>query len=93
MGGPCWGMPTDDRDALPVNLTLLPHTDPVPDDQPAEQGEMPDVLPDAPGVPVPTTDGLSSQEVTDLVGGGDASIVEANRALEQAEGINPDTES
>ncbi|WP_295814446.1 hypothetical protein [uncultured Deinococcus sp.] len=86
-------MPTDNRDPLPVNPTLMPHTEPVRDDQPAEQGHLPDVLPDAPGVPVPTTDGLSAQEVTDLVGGGDASMVEANRALEQAEGLDPDTES
>lgn len=54
---------------------------------------MPEVLPGAPPVPLPSQDGLSAQEVTALIGGGDASAVEANMALEQAEGLDPATES
>ena len=83
----------DDRDVLPVNPTLLPHQTPVPEHRPAEQGPMPDDLPDAPPVPLPAQDGLSAREVTALIGGGDASAVEANQALEQAQGIDPGTES
>ena len=86
-------MTPDDRDPLPVNPTLLPHQTPPPEHQPAEQGPMPADLPDAPQLQRPTGQHLSAQEVTDLVGGGDGSIVEANEALEQAEGIDPITES
>lgn len=85
--------PDDDRDVLPVNPTLLPHQSPAPEHRPAEQGPMPDHLPDAPHVPRPSGTHLSSQEVTALVGGVDGSIVEVNEALEQAEGIDPITES
>lgn len=83
----------DDRDVLPVNPTLLPHRTPAPEHRSAEQGPMPDRLPAAPEVLPPSQDGLSAQEVTALIGGGDASMVEANEALEQAEDIDPITES
>ncbi|GHF56675.1 hypothetical protein HNQ07_003687 [Deinococcus metalli] len=83
----------DDRDPLPVNPTLMPHHAPAPEHGSADQGPIPDHLPDAPAMLPTSTEGLSSQEVTDLVGGGDASIVEANEALEQAEGVDPVTES
>ncbi|GGR94374.1 hypothetical protein [Deinococcus sedimenti] len=80
-------------DTLPVNPTLAPHTPPSTPDTPAEQGPMPDHLPDAPPVPVPSTDGLSAQEVTTLIGGGDASRAEANEALASAEGLGDPSES
>ncbi|WP_309571288.1 hypothetical protein [Deinococcus sp.] len=86
-------MTPDNHEPLPVNSTLLPHQSPVPEHQPAAQGPMPNDLPAAPHVQRPSGQHLSAQEVTDLVGGGDASIVEANEALEQAEGIDPITES
>ncbi|WP_221089496.1 hypothetical protein [Deinococcus aquaedulcis] len=85
--------PTTPRDALPVNPTLAPHTAPAADHRPAEQGPAPDHLPPAPAVPQPSGDGLSSAEVTALVGGADPSMMEANLALESAEGLDPTTES
>jgi hypothetical protein len=45
-----------------------------------------------PQVPAPTGDGMSAGEATGLLGG-DASLTEANLALETAEGIDPTTES
>jgi len=48
---------------------------------------MPDTLPDAPPVPAPSTDSLNAQEVTTLVGGGDASRAETNESLANAEGL------
>lgn len=84
---------TPDDDHVPVNPILSPHLAPAPDHQPAEQGPVPDALPAAPPVPAPSLDGLSAQEVTTLIGGGDASAAEANMALEQAEGLDPTTES
>lgn len=85
-------MTPDDHQPLPVNPTLLPHHSRAPEHQPAAQGPMPDDLPDAPHVQRPSGQHLSAQEVKDLVGG-DTSSVEANEALEQAEGIDPTTES
>lgn len=84
---------TPDDDHVPVNPTLSPRRAPALEHQPAEQGRMPDVLPEAPPVPLPSQDGLSAQEVTALIGGGDASALEANQALEQAQGLDPATES
>ncbi|MBZ9752653.1 hypothetical protein K7W42_17560 [Deinococcus sp. HMF7604] len=85
--------PSDDRDALPVNPTLAPHTSPAAPVQGADQGPMPDELPPAPGVPSPSGEGLSSAEVAALVSGGDPSMAEANLALETAEGLDPKTQS
>ncbi|PNY80267.1 hypothetical protein [Deinococcus koreensis] len=83
----------EDHAPLPVNPALSVREEPTAVHQPAEQGPMPEVLPDAPPVPTPALDGLSAQEVTALIGGGDASAAEANMALEQAEGLDPVTES
>ncbi|MFN4252831.1 hypothetical protein [Deinococcus sp.] len=47
----------------------------------------------APAVPAPSGDALSAREVEALMGGADASMTEANMALDTAEGIDPDTES
>ncbi|MFK7601236.1 hypothetical protein ACI3L1_03385 [Deinococcus sp. SM5_A1] len=44
-----------------------------------------------PEVPAPTGDGMSAGEVTGLLGG-DASMTEANLALEDAEGIDSTSE-
>ena len=84
---------TERDDAPPVNPTLASHTPPTEPDRPAEQGPMPDNLPAAPAVPTPSTDGLSAQEVTTLIGGGDASRAEANESLANAEGLEDTTES
>ncbi|WP_428194583.1 hypothetical protein, partial [Deinococcus saxicola] len=45
-----------------------------------------------PEVPAPSGTGMSAGEVTGLLGG-DASMTEANLALETEEGIDPATES
>ena len=82
-------MTPDDHEALPVNPALSVRREPAAEHQPAAQGPMPEVLPEAPPVPLPSQDGLSAQEVTALIGGGDASAVEAN----QAQGIDPTAES
>ncbi|GGK97575.1 hypothetical protein [Deinococcus radiotolerans] len=82
---------TERDDALPVNPTLAPHTPPGTTDAHAEQGPMPDDLPAAPPVPAPSTDGLSAQEVTALIGGGDASRAETNESLANAEGLDTDS--
>ena len=73
-------------DAPSLNPTLAPHTPPVPEHRSAEQGP-------APAVHVPSGDALSAREVEALMGGADASMTEANMALDTAEGIDPDTES
>lgn len=78
---------TDRDERLPVNPTLAPHTPPTTPDPHAGPGPMPDTLPDAPPVPAPSTDGLNAQEVTTLVGGGDASRAETNESLANAEGL------
>ncbi|PIG99245.1 hypothetical protein [Deinococcus sp. UR1] len=80
-------------DAPSLNPTLAPHTTPAPEHRPAEQGRAPADLPPAPAVPAPSGDALSAREVEALMGGADASMTEANRALDTAEGIDPDTES
>ncbi|OOV14837.1 hypothetical protein [Deinococcus sp. LM3] len=80
-------------DAPSLNPTLAPHTTPAPEHRPAEQGPAPADLPPAPAVPAPSRDALSSTEVEALMGGADASMTEANMALDTAEGIDPDTES
>ncbi|UBV43052.1 hypothetical protein LAJ19_02170 [Deinococcus taeanensis] len=54
---------------------------------PTGQGAVPEQLPNVPLVPATSPDHLSGQEVTDLIGGGDASRAEANEALDPAEGI------
>ncbi len=45
-----------------------------------------------PEVPAPTGDGMSAGEVTGLLGG-DASMTEANLALETGNGVDPSAES
>ncbi|GGS34329.1 hypothetical protein [Deinococcus knuensis] len=82
-------------DAPSLNPTLAPHTTPAPEHRSAEQGPAPAAadLPPAPAVPAPSGDALSSTEVEALMGGADASMTEANMALDTAEGIDPDTES
>lgn len=80
-------------DAPSLNPILAPHTTPTPEHRPAEQGPAPADLPPAPAVPAPSGDALSSTEVEALMGGADASMTEANMALDTAEGIEPDTES
>ncbi|CAM3517986.1 hypothetical protein [Deinococcus frigens] len=93
--------PTGGRAALPINPTLTPHLKPGADHpgaehQPAGQGPAPEHLEGRPasGAPVPDTHGqrLGAQEVKQMTGGGDASMTEANIALESAEGIDPHTE-
>lgn len=80
-------------DAPSLNPTLAPHTTPAPEHRSAEQGPVPADLPPAPAVPAPSGDALSAREVEALMGGADASMTEANMALDTAEGIDPDTES
>ncbi|GGM12560.1 hypothetical protein [Deinococcus aerophilus] len=82
--------PTGERDALPINPTLTPHLKPAAGHPPAAQGPAPE-HPEGrtlPGVPAPAGDGMSAGEVTGLLGG-DASMTEANIALERAEGLDP----
>ncbi|GGN45074.1 hypothetical protein [Deinococcus daejeonensis] len=74
---------TDRDERLPLNPTLAPHTPPITPDTHAGPGP----LPDAPPVPTPSTDGLNAQEVSTLVGGGDASRAETNESLANAEGL------
>ncbi|CAM4384359.1 hypothetical protein [Deinococcus marmoris] len=92
--------PTGERDALPINPTLTPHLRPGTEHpsaghQPAGQGPAPENLDTRPasGAPVPDTHStvLDAQEVEHMMGGGDASMTEANIALESAEGIDPYT--
>ncbi|OLV18321.1 hypothetical protein [Deinococcus marmoris] len=45
-----------------------------------------------PGVPAPSGTGMSAGQVTGLLGG-DASMTEANLALETGEGVDPTAES
>lgn len=99
MGGPRWGMTSDDRadqnrDILPVVPNLAVRTGPQPDDQPAEQGDAPAGAAERPtsGAPLPSGERLGGAEVTALVGGGEGAT-QTTRALEAAEGLNPDTES
>lgn len=80
-------------DAPSLNPALAPHTTPTPEHRPAEQGPAPADLPPAPAVPAPSGDALSAREVEALMGGADASMTEANMALNTAEGLDPDTES
>ncbi|WP_291429812.1 hypothetical protein [Deinococcus sp.] len=80
-------------DAPSLNPTLAPHTAPAPEERSAEQGPAPAHLPPAPAVPAPSGDALSAREVEALMGGADASMTEANMALDTAEGIDPDTQS
>ncbi len=80
-------------DAPSLNPTLAPHTTPAPEHRSAEQGPAPADLPPATAVPAPSGDALSAREVEALMGGADASMTEANMALDTAEGIDPDTES
>ncbi|GHG23669.1 hypothetical protein CBQ26_02245 [Deinococcus indicus] len=80
-------------DAPSLNPTLAPHPTPTPEHRPAEQGPAPADLPPAPAVPAPSGDALSAREVEALMGGADASMTEANMALNTAEGLDPDTES
>lgn len=64
------------------------------DSDPAEQGDAPADLSERPAPPVPTPSraGLSAGEVARL-SGGDEGAVDANNALERAEGVVPDDES
>ncbi|MEF2279763.1 hypothetical protein V3W47_15825 [Deinococcus sp. YIM 134068] len=87
-------MTQDDHDALPVNPTLAVRTDAPPEDQPAEQGDAPADLAERPasGAPTPSGEGLNAAQVSALLGGSEEQA-ETTRALESAEGQNPDTES
>ena len=59
----------------------------------AAQGDAPDDFAEraAPGVPTPSRDGLSADEVTRLAGT-DETSTDANNTLDRAEGIVPDDE-
>ena len=85
-----------DRPAsLPVNATLRPHQSPPAVHTPAEQGPTPADAATRPasGVVTRPGEGLSTDEVTALIGGADASTTEVNLSLETAEGLDPHTES
>lgn len=84
---------TPDDAHIPVNPALTTALGDRPEHRPAEQGPMPDTLPPAPPVPRPSGEGLGEREVNALLGGGDAGATETNIALEQAEGLDPITES
>ncbi len=83
--------PTGERDALPINPTLTPHLQPPAEHEPAVPESAPEQIEGRtlPGVPAPAGDGMNAGEVTGLLGG-DASMTEANIALERAEGLDPD---
>lgn len=85
-------MTQDDRDALPVVPSLAVR--PAQTGQtPAEQGPAPAdfATREAPPVPAPSGERLGAGEVAALLGDG-SQAVEANQALEGAEGLNPGTE-
>jgi len=70
----------------------LPGTVPEADTT-AEQGDAPADLEErpAPDVPTPSRDGLSADEVARLTGQGEGTV-NANTALDRAEGVEPDRE-
>lgn len=82
-------------DPLPVNPTLRPHQSPPQEHIPAEQGPAPADAASRPasGIVTQPGEGLSTGEVTTLLGGADASTTEANLSLETAENLDPHTES
>ncbi|GGK24063.1 hypothetical protein GCM10008955_17060 [Deinococcus malanensis] len=85
----------DRTDPLPVNPTLRPHQSPPAVHTPAEQGPAPADAATRPasGIVTQTGEGLSTDEVTALIGGADASATETILSLETAEGLDPQTES
>jgi hypothetical protein len=88
-------IPDDDQNTLPVNPTLAVRPATSGADAPAEQGDAPadfDTRP-ASGVPVPSGEGLSADQVTALLGGAAETRTETNAALDRAEGLSGDTES
>lgn len=86
-------MTSDDRDrpGLPVVPSLRVRQPPASTATPAAQGPAPADLAgrEAPPVPPPSAEGLSAAEVSALVGE-DAAVTETNRALDEAEGLDPD---
>ncbi|WP_019586478.1 hypothetical protein [Deinococcus apachensis] len=86
-------MTQDDRDPLPVipGLAVRPQET---EQTSTEQGPAPAdfATREAPPIPAPSGKHLGAEEVTALLGDG-SEEVEANRALEGAEGLSPDTES
>ena len=88
-------MTRPEDDALPVNAIADVRTEKPVDDRPAEQGPPPAdyAVRPVPPVPAPAAGGLSAGEVANLVGPGSEEAVQTGRALEAAEGLNPDTES
>lgn len=79
------------NDPLPINPTLLPHTE-QPERPHAEQGPPPADFATRPVPPVRSAERspLLASEVTALVGK-DEEAVEVNQALLEAEGEEPDT--
>lgn len=90
--GPHWGMTDDRRDALPVVPSLSVRQGDTPDRGPAAQGPAPADLAERPAPPVPTPsgEGLNAAEVARLTGGGDEASG-ADRDLNRAEGVDPDS--
>ncbi|WP_102127626.1 hypothetical protein [Deinococcus planocerae] len=85
----------DDQNTLPVNPTLAVRLSVSDTDSPAEQGDAPVDFAARPasGVPLPSGEGLSANQVTALLGDVEETRTDTNVALDRAEGLNPDTES
>lgn len=85
---------TDQRDKIiPVDPTLSARQpDPQEESVKADQGPPPADYAGRPesGAPVPSGEPLSSAQVSGLLGQDAASVTDTNRALQQAEGIDPD---
>ena len=88
---------TDPRDkTLPVDPNLAPHQpDMTTEATVAEQGPPPADYAERPesGAPTPGGERLSGAQVADLIGPDNADaarVTDTNRALQEAEGIDPD---
>lgn len=86
---------TDEKKALSVNPTLAPRTEVTPEDSVAEQGPPPADYAARPesGAPPPSGESLTSTQVADLLGSENTDATtgnDTNRALQEAEGIDPD---